>query len=333
MFQWKQLPNLPDREGFAAPFAGMSGNALVVAGGANFPDKRPWEGGTKIWYDKVFVLPAPYETWSITGKLPRPLGYGISVTTSDGVLCAGGGDAKQHYADVFLLRRNGSSVECVTSGWPAMPRPCAFMSGALVGTTFYVSGGIETPDATACMNTFWALDVARPEQGWRELDPCPGGARMLAVAGAGGDSFYLFSGTRLSAGKDGKAAREYLKDAWRFTPGSGWKRLADMPRAAVASASPAPEWDGGQLMVVSGDDGSLVGFKPETEHPGFPRSVLGYDPRKDVWTEYPGCPLSRATVPTVEWNGRTVIPAGEARPGYRSAEVWVLSPRKKGGDR
>ncbi|MFO0044239.1 MAG: galactose oxidase, partial [Armatimonadota bacterium] len=52
---WKQLPPLPDPEGFAAPFAGMSHNQLLVAGGANFPDKRPWEGGTKVWYDKVFA--------------------------------------------------------------------------------------------------------------------------------------------------------------------------------------------------------------------------------------------------------------------------------------
>ena len=55
---WKQLPPIPDREGFAGSYAGVSGNALLVAGGANFPDKRPWEGGTKIWYDRVFVLEA-----------------------------------------------------------------------------------------------------------------------------------------------------------------------------------------------------------------------------------------------------------------------------------
>jgi len=34
---WKQLSNIPDRVGFRAPFAGVSGDALLVAGGANFP--------------------------------------------------------------------------------------------------------------------------------------------------------------------------------------------------------------------------------------------------------------------------------------------------------
>ena len=32
------------------------GGAILVAGGANFPDKKPWEGGKKVWYDTVFVL-------------------------------------------------------------------------------------------------------------------------------------------------------------------------------------------------------------------------------------------------------------------------------------
>src|SRR5580692_4015153 len=56
---WQQLPPLPDREGFATPFDGTSNGALIVAGGANFPEKRPWEGGTKIWYDAIFVLTDP----------------------------------------------------------------------------------------------------------------------------------------------------------------------------------------------------------------------------------------------------------------------------------
>ena len=34
--QWAQLPPLPDPLGVAAPFAGVSGGALLVAGGANF---------------------------------------------------------------------------------------------------------------------------------------------------------------------------------------------------------------------------------------------------------------------------------------------------------
>ena len=56
---WSSLPNLPDAEGFASPFAGVAGGALLVAGGANFPNKRPWDGGHKVWYDIIYALTRP----------------------------------------------------------------------------------------------------------------------------------------------------------------------------------------------------------------------------------------------------------------------------------
>src|SRR6185312_16330999 len=60
---WKQLPPLPDRLGFAAPFAGVSSGALIVAGGANFPGAMPWEGGQKAWHDSIFVLADAHGPW------------------------------------------------------------------------------------------------------------------------------------------------------------------------------------------------------------------------------------------------------------------------------
>ena len=64
---WTRLPSLPDKEGFAGSFAGVSNGALIVAGGANFPDKKPWEGGGKVWYDTVFVLQRPDGEWNVAG--------------------------------------------------------------------------------------------------------------------------------------------------------------------------------------------------------------------------------------------------------------------------
>src|SRR4051812_40526979 len=78
--EWKQLPSLPDVEGFAGSFAGVSNGALLVAGGGNFPGKKPWEGGAKVWYDTVYVLENPSAKWKVAGNLPPPLGYGVSVT-------------------------------------------------------------------------------------------------------------------------------------------------------------------------------------------------------------------------------------------------------------
>src|SRR5690349_22553800 len=46
---WDVLPPIPDEHGFASPFAGVNYGALIVAGGTNFPEKKIWEGGTKVW--------------------------------------------------------------------------------------------------------------------------------------------------------------------------------------------------------------------------------------------------------------------------------------------
>lgn len=317
---WKLLPSIPDPVGFAAPFAGTSGGALLVAGGANFPDAPPWEGGRKVWHDSIFVLPAPDATWLSGFKLPRPVGYGVSVSWRAEVICAGGSDARGHFRDVFALRWANGRIE--TRPLPPLPQPMANGCGTLVGDTFYLAGGTDKPDATNALKTFWMLDLADTNSAWRELEPCPGPARMLAVAGAAQGSFFLFSGVELIGDAAGKPVRRYLNDAWRFTPGKGWTRLADLPRAAVAAPSPAIA-TGGRLLIVSGDDGKLVNFEPKSAHPGFPKDVLAYDPRADQWTAAGESPLSRATVPVVEWQGQSIIPNGEARPGIRTPEVWA----------
>jgi N-acetylneuraminic acid mutarotase len=148
---------------------------------------------------------------------------------------------------------------------------------------------------------------------------------MLAVAAASKDAFYLFSGCDLSPGEEGGGVvRKYHRDAYRFIPGRGWTRLADLPRAAVAAASPAPSFAESEFLLLSGDDGSHVDFSPIQEHPGFPRDILAYNLSIDEWRTAGTLPFSRVTVPAVAWKGRTVIPSGEVRPRVRTPQVWTL---------
>ena len=93
---WSQLPSIPNPVGLAAPFAGVSEGALIVAGGANFPEAMPWAGGKKVWHDSIYVLPKPDATWVSGGRLSRRLAYGVAVSVGDGVLCAGGSNEREH---------------------------------------------------------------------------------------------------------------------------------------------------------------------------------------------------------------------------------------------
>lgn len=58
---WFRLPDLPGTEkspslGVSAPFTGVSGGQLFVAGGCNFPGKPAAEGGTKEYYCNIYAL-------------------------------------------------------------------------------------------------------------------------------------------------------------------------------------------------------------------------------------------------------------------------------------
>lgn len=325
--EWKQLPPLPDPVGVAGAFAGISGNALIVAGGANFPDKMPWEGGTKAWHDEVFVLEKIEGPWKRGFRLPFPNGYGVSLTVPEGVVCIGGGDAKQHFTNVFLLRWEQGQL--TTRDLAPLPLPLANGCGAVLDQSLYVAGGTDSPEATRALKVFLRLDLSSPGARWEELPAWPGPARMLAVATSTAGSLFLAGGTDLGPGSDGKPVRTYLKDSYRFTPGQGWTRSADMPNPVVAAPSPAPNLRSSSFVVIGGDDGSLAGFEPRSKHPGFPRRVLHYDVRNNSWQVGAEAPVSRATLPTAAWHGWHIIPSGEARPGIRSPEVWACRSHQR----
>ncbi len=319
---WSELPPLPDKLGFAGPFVGTHNDALLVGGGANFPEKPPWEGGTKVWYDSVFVLEKPDGAWKAAGRLPRPLGYGVSLSTKDGVVCLGGSDAGRHYANAFLLSWEKGALK--TTALPDLPKPCANFCGALLGDTIYVAGGIETPGSTIALHTFWSLDLAAAQPQWRSLEPWPGPARMLAVAAVQDKAIYIASGTELSGDSQGKPVRRYLHDAYRYEPGRGWKRMADLPRSAVAAPTPAPAFGPSGFLVLGGDDGLQVNFQPLDKHPGFPKTILAYDAPSDKWTTLGEMPIAHVTTAMPYWNGQYIMASGEVRPGVRSPAVWSL---------
>lgn len=333
-YRWDTLPPIPDETGFAGSFAGVSGGALLVAGGANFPGGgTPWNGGVKTWYDKVFVLEKKDGKWKEAGKLPRPLGYGVSISTPEGLLCIGGSNAEGHFADVFLLQWKDGRLE--TTAYPPLPAPLANSCGALAGSRIYVAGGLRAPGSARATHDFLMLDLSAPAatRSWQALPGWPGAPRMLSVAGASGPSFFLFSGTALHNG-----AREYLRDAWRYHPDAGWRACAPMPAATVAAPTPAVTDEDGHLSIFGGDSGADAAQAAtlRERHPGFPDSIFRYDVKRNAWQLSGHIPTKRhadapanpngslwapVTTPLVRWNGLLVLPGGEVRPGTRTPRV------------
>lgn len=322
--RWEKLPSIPSEEGFSGHFAGVSGNALVLAGGTNFPGLRPWEGGAKKWYGDVFVLESGGSRWFQVGKLPTALGYGVSVSDGVGLICVGGGDDSVHSQAVFRLEWKRAILK--RTDLPALPSACAFHCGALVGTRICVLGGIENPNSREAIRTFRVLDLQKLHEGWKELEPLPGPARILAVAGSFDGDFYVFGGADFRQGSGEKPERVPLRDAYRYGFGVGWRRLKDLPKSLLAAPSPAVVREDAKLCILGGDEGNQSGV-PLQEHRGFSKSVLTYDTVSDGWSVGAETPFGLVTTTTLNWKNGVVVPGGEIRPGIRSTEVWRGSTR------
>ncbi len=323
-FSWSQLPQLPEALGLGGAFAGISRGCFLLAGGTNFPAGPPWQGGQKAWHDAIYLLPADSAHWQFAGRLPRPLAYGVSVTTDHGVLCIGGSDASRHHAEVHLLELRNRTF--VLRSLPPLPHPLAYACGALLDQVLYVAGGLEAPDSTSALRRFYSLDLRANHPQWVALEPWPGPGRMLCVAAVQTGSFFLFSGVSLTADANGKTLRSYLRDSYRFSPGAGWSSVAPVPRPVVAAPSPAPPFARSKILVLGADDGSTAGFEPPQAHPGFSKAMFVYDTTDNSWTAAPMAPMACAATPIVPWNQSFVIPSGELRPGVRSPQVWAVAP-------
>jgi N-acetylneuraminic acid mutarotase len=279
----------------------------------------PWEGGKKAWQDELFVLETPEGQWRQAGRLPRPLGYGVSASFRGELICVGGSDATRHYADAFRLR--WSEGRLAAESLPSLPIALANMSGTLVAGELYVACGVEGPGEDRATRRAFVLGLEAREPTWREIEPLPGVPRLLATAASHHGAFYVLGGVALESEGQGKSKRAYLRDAYCYRKEQGWSRIADLPEPNAAAPSPAPVVNS-HILLLSGDDGSGAGFKSLEKHPGFVKTVSSFDTSVRQWSSAGDVPCSRVTTPCVEWRGRFVVASGEVRPGVRSPEVW-----------
>lgn len=326
-FRVTPLPPVSDPIGFAGGFAGIHRGHLIAGGGANFPDGvMPWDGGKKVWHDRLFSLDlrTPDATWKPAGNLPSRNGYGVSLTIVEGIVILGGSDETRHLAEVHLMTLDGKR-QVMFRPLPALPEPLAQMCGAVIGRTIHLCGGITSPSATAALARHWILDLDAPSKGWVEAAQLPAAGRILATAAAVGDQFIIAGGCSLAPDASGKVARTYLTDVWKFAAGK-WSRLADLPRPSVAAASPAPVL-GDSFFIVSGDDGSQVGLPSPAAHRGFTPEVLACSVTENRWTAAGRLTVpAPVTLPTAPWQNGSIFFNGEVKPGVRTPQVFHFTP-------
>ncbi|ECU9385483.1 TPA: N-acetylneuraminate epimerase [Salmonella enterica subsp. diarizonae serovar 61:l,v:z35] len=95
--RWSHLPPVMSPDGVAGGFGGMSGDAVILAGGAgfrgaraNYEQRKYWahQGLSKYYSNDVHVY--QQKRWVKAGHLPEGLAYGVSLPWKGGVLIIGG---------------------------------------------------------------------------------------------------------------------------------------------------------------------------------------------------------------------------------------------------
>ena len=318
---WQKLPPYPQAPGMAGLMAGMHGDVLIAAGGANFPDLPPWEGGKKKFYDEIFALLPGATAWISAGRLPEPRAYGATVSGPDGVFIAGGEDSEQVFQDTLLLRWNGTGVDVTTHSRLPAPATCAVAT--VLDDHVYLAGGYGAGAPRVSRNFFWRLKLGDAAARWAELPAWPGSTRALAVTAAVGGAVYLISGIEILAVDGKEATPVYLKDAFRFRPGAGWETLPDLPWSAIAAPSPAPITENPpRVFVLGGVDGRQVGQLPRTTQ--VPHDLIYFDVARHVWRHWPErWPHSVVCASAIASGREWIIPSGETMAGKRTTEVWA----------
>src|SRR6185503_14217272 len=179
--RWSVAAHLPINEklgkqpGLAGPFTGTINNKLIIAGGANFPDSMPWQGGKKIYWNDIYVLAIGKKerySWGNSGefKLKTAIAYGASVQLKEGIVCMGGENETGISKKVFLLHENDKTKKIVITDLPELPLPLTNLSALAIEDNIFVAGG-ET--ATGVSDHLLRYNMHHPAIGWVELAPVP----------------------------------------------------------------------------------------------------------------------------------------------------------------
>lgn len=198
------------QKGVSASYAALVNGKLIVAGGANFPDKLGFEGGAKAYYDEILIYNEEENRWDVIGKLPEPAAYGVSVPLSDGALWIGGNTATKSLSTCSKITYNNVFE---STPLPSLPVTLDNFAGCSIDDKVFVGGG--NADGKPSNKIFYIN--TKSDTAWTALPDFPGIPRVQPVMAAlqkkGKEFVYLMGGF---FGGDASHAPEMANDVFRY---------------------------------------------------------------------------------------------------------------------
>lgn len=348
--QWTVAAELPvtgngqTALGFAGMVAGVCHNRLIIAGGANFPEAMPWNGGKKKYYNDVYVYIKKGNRFVLQQKtkLAFSIAYAANCTTANGIVFAGGENENGLSKNVYLLTINKATVK--TESLPELPFAVSNASITAIDSKVYLAGGETTTEAST---QFLVLDLNNTSTGWQQLPQLPKPVSH-AVLLAKENRLFLIGGRK----KNSKGISDLYSSVFEFNIQTNqWTDKQSLPYALSAGIGAVYQ---NKILLFGGDKGATFHRTEEliaainaandeatkkkltddktalqSAHPGFSKEILSYNIINDSWDVIGNIPYDTpVTTTAVQLNDCFIIPSGEIKAGVRSPYILAAKIKK-----
>lgn len=344
------------QKGVSAAYAALIDDKLIVAGGCNFPDKPPYEGGAKIYYDEILMIDTNNpQSWSVIGKLPETSAYGVSIQLNNSALWIAGNSATESFKDVFRVSLQNENI--VLDSLPQLPATFDNFAGCAINDLVFVGGGNENGKPS---NSLYCIRL-NSDSAWAKLPDFPGEPRVQPVMTAfdidGKEYLYLLGGF---FGGDAENKPIVSSDVLCYSVAEGkWEKIADQfdpdsQKPFSLGGATAIAIENRYILAVGGVNynvflDALASIHKNTfdktisdnerkerakafslnymtqpiEHYKFNKEYRLYDTETNEWSTLDVSANGARAGATLVPDGRTFYAVqGELKPGVRTPEIW-----------
>ncbi len=336
-------------KGFAGAINAVTNGVLIVAGGANFYDKMPWEGGKKYYSKEIQVLHRKGDEFiadtQVSTTIPEPIAYCGQTVTAAGVVYAGGENDHGLSKKAFLLKWKADQHSVVAKPLPDLPVAVTNIALATIGDVVYAIGGDQEKSSS---NAVFSLNLKHKKEGWQTLPVLPMALANTVVVAQAGEIYVIGGRTKTASGISKLGGTTYV-----FNPKQKmWRSCAPMvdgENHTNFSAGAGVAIGKDQILIVGGDNGEVFHqletyiaaiaksntaeekAKLTTEknalsihHNGFYRAMLLYHIPTDTWKKIGELPFpAQVTTTATKWGDDIVLSNGEVKPGVRTPNVML----------
>lgn len=352
--EWKKAAQLQNADGslslgFAGPINGVSNTVLIVAGGANFPDKMPWEGGKKHYSDEIHVLEKTGDDFHWNKKaanaLPEPIAYPGNTTTSLGIVYVGGENENGLSNKAYLLNWNADKNEVEIKSLPDFPLAITNIALTHLNNVVYAIGGDEAKQSS---DLVFSIDLNAEKPVWKSLTKLPFALANSVSVIQNGKLYVIGGRTKTNSGisdlHNTTLAFDLKKQVWETKA-----NISDGKQTTCFSAGAGVAVGNESILILGGDNGTtfhkietylsqiakatsdeekskLIAEKNilNTTHKGFYNDILQYNTHTNKWSKVGELPfLAQVTTTATIWNDTVVLSNGEIKPGIRTPDVML----------